>query len=259
MSTLKLCLLSTFACLTLLAYQAHAEDSLLTGSPVYQAVGDSITYGVGDGTHPGETVSTVPVTDGSKGYPNRLRQLLGISVLNQGFPGEELALGGVARIPAVVAQSKGTIVGLFEGSNDARQGTSSEEYRRALQRSVNVIRLFGKEPFLVTLPRPCCDRAFFAGGVEALSNVVRAVAAANDIRVADVELAWKTTCENADACELYNIPEGLHPNSRGYDVIAQVISAALLGVDIFSGGGASDLASALGVEESEIIVKPFEG
>jgi hypothetical protein len=74
--------------------------------------------------------------------------------------------------------------------------------------------------------------------------------------LADIARAFASTCDNLNKCQLLNVPEGLHPNTLGYDVIAQTVLATLYGIDIFSQSGASELAGALGVETSVIKVKP---
>jgi hypothetical protein len=86
---------------------------------------------------------------------------------------------------------------------------------------------------------------------------MRRLAAQNQIPYADLDLAWQTSCNNIAACDLYHLPEGLHPNSRGYDAMAQTVMAALLGIDIFSESGAQELAGALGLPVEAIVVKPI--
>ena len=55
---------------------------------------------------------------------------------------------------------------------------------------------------------------------------------------------------------MYNLPDGIHPNTRGYDAIAQTVLATLYGIDIFAAQGAADLEAALGLAAGTVIVRP---
>ena len=240
----------------LTAAEPLLEDINADGQVFYLGFGDSITYGVGDGTQPGQDVSDPPRTDGSMGYVARIGTWLGIPVRNAARPGEHLTTSGILRFAAVVQGSSADVVGVLEGVNDAFDRATPSEYDMAYQRIVNVTLALGKRPLLITEPVPCCSHQGLKPYASMGSNQVRAVAARNELPYADVELAWSTTCENKASCELLCRPDGLHPNSKGYDVIAQVVAAALLDIDIFAEGGAKQLEDALGWPAGTVIVKP---
>lgn len=220
------------------------------------AFGDSITFGVGDGVEPGEFVEIAPQTDGRVGYPLRVEGLYGISVENRGIPGEELAKGGVERFVSVVSASKADVVVILEGFNDSLFRVDRGTYSRLLQKLINATVALGRTPVLATLQTPCCNHAGREPFIDSYSSVVQELAFINDLRVADLDRAWRTTCRNKVECELFNLPEGLHPNKRGYDVMAQTILAALLGIDVFAIDGASQLEGALGLPAGSVLVKP---
>ncbi len=209
------------------------------------AFGDSITYGVGDAS-------------GLSGYPTRVSTLLGIPVTNVGDPGEILTVDGVNRFPSVLATSSADAVLILEGVNDAVHRIDSAEVRRTYQRLVNVAQVLGKSPILMTLPKPCCDHGALSPFTESYSAEVKDIAALNGLSYVDLERAWNSTCQNKNECELYNLPEGLHPNATGYDVLGQTIAASMLGINIFGIDGAKDLEDALGLAEGSVIVKPDE-
>lgn len=218
--------------------------------------GDSLTFGVGDGTSPGAFVEEAARTDGTLGYPSRLVDF-GVGVVrNAGVPGEELTQEGINRVPSVLLGSDADYIVILEGTNDSFFRRSSGEVRSALQQAVNVSRALGFNTVLMTLPPPCCDRASLAPFISIYNLVIREVAFANELPLADLETAWLTTCQDPISCELYNLPEGLHPNSLGYDVISQVALAAIAGVDIFSENGAVELESLFGLEPGTVIVEP---
>ncbi len=204
--------------------------------------GDSITAGVGD-------------SQGLGGYPKRLGNYLGIPVSNRGISSERLITDGQARFPSVMLSSSADIVVILEGANDAIFRESSSDYERALQRVINVATALGKKVVLGAPQRPCCNKGARGPFTDAYAGVVRKLSIINDAPLADFDLAWRTTCKNKNACELYVLPEGLHPNRTGYDVMAQVVSAALLGIDIFAPSGAAELEGALNLPKGSVIVK----
>ncbi len=240
---------------------SYAQESILSdangdGTITYLAFGDSITYGVGDGTIPGEEVTEIPKTDGTLGYPQRIKNLFSIAVRNRGVPGEVLYDNGISRFPKTVVGSDADVVGIMEGANDARYEVTPDEYERLLQKAINIARASGKTPLVFTVTPSCCDHVGLLGATRAYSDVARDLSQLNGVALADVEHAWDTTCSALDGCELFNLPEGLHPNTKGYDVIAQTAAAALLGINVFGPGGAAELESALGLGPGTVVVKP---
>ena len=220
------------------------------------ALGDSITFGVGDGTEPGEFIEEAPSTDGGSGYPARLETILGMLVDNEGIPGEELIVGGFSRTPTFLANSSADIVIFFEGSNDALNQRDPIGFRRAYQRMLNTSRALGKVSILVTITPTCCDRAGRTPFINALNNAIFDLAGSNGVRVADVARAYRTTCGDIEQCPLLSLPEGLHPNSVGYDAISQTILATFAGIDIFSPAGAQELETAFNLLPGSVVVSP---
>ena len=221
------------------------RDTNGDGVVSYLGFGDSITFGVGDTEYP---------TGG--GYVLRLGQLLGIQAINKGVPGEELLAAGVYRFPEVVAATSADVVSVMEGTNDAVKRADSLLMRHAYQRTINIARARGKEILLMTLPSPTAEHAATGPFTDSYSYISADVAKVNDIRLVDFRRAWLTTCVDRVECELYNLPEGLHPNGQGYVVMAQTLAAAILGIDIFAADGAGNLEAALGLEPGTVIVKP---
>lgn len=212
------------------------------GSVSIVAFGDSITAGVGD-------------SSGLGGYPKRLGNYLGVPVVNRGISSERLITDGQARFPSVMLSSSADIVVILEGANDAVFRESSSDYQKALQRVINVAVALGKKVVLGAPQRPCCNKGARAPYTDAYAEVVRKLSIINDAPLADFDLAWRTTCKNKNSCELYVLPEGLHPNKTGYDVMAQVSAAALLGINVFAPNGATELEEALNLPKGSVIVK----
>ena len=216
------------------------------------AFGDSITAGVGDGRRSGDEIAPATATTG---FPARLETLLGLPVSNSGLPGEEIATSGVERVLSVLASQTPDYLIITEGTNDAVKQLGSEAYRDSLQRIINVARAQGVQVVLQTLPPPCCEHSSLTIFTESYSNLIAELGVVNSLAVSDVERAWITSCSSLLSCDLYNLPEGLHPNSRGYDVISQTLAATMVGIDIFAPTGAKELEDALGLASGSVIVK----
>jgi len=227
----------------LMAQDLSLSDLNGDGAVSVLCIGDSLTRGIGDGASKG-------------GYPGRLSALLGVPFINSGIPGEELTEDGSRRIPNVLLSTNADSVLILEGANDAVRQIDTDTYRADLQKMVNVAYALDRSAVLMTLPEPTGEHESIAPITAAYSSIVRETAALNGTSFVDLERAWKTTCQNKTACELYNLPEGLHPTAVGYDVMAQTVAATLLGIDIFQDGGAADLEGALGLPEGSVLVKP---
>lgn len=226
-----------------------AQDINSDGVVRVLSFGDSLTFGVGDGDITAE--SSV-----KGGYPNRAELLLGFPFDNFGQPGEELTDGGSDRLLSLLQNSIDDYVLILEGANDAYRGVAAETYRSSLQRAINAASVLGKLPVVMTPPLPCCEHGAQVADTVRYISQVQAVAVANDLPLVDLDRAWRTTCDSIGECDLYNLPQGLHPNAKGYDVIAQTVAARFLGIDIFASDGASQLEQALGLPAGTVLVKP---
>jgi len=199
------------------------------GAVTVVAFGDSITYGVGDGGNPGDYVDEIDRSGEPRGYPKRLSAAISAGVSNGGSPGERFLYDGFERlIPFIIGGDVDTVI-FMEGSNDAVHRIEGRDYRIALQRSINVARAEGKNILLNTLPPPVALRSSLALYTTLYSSIIRDLGVINSVSVADIEQRFRETCPDLDNCRLYNIPEGLHPNTAGYDAISQVVAEALGG------------------------------
>jgi lysophospholipase L1-like esterase len=202
---------------------AQAQSNVL-------AFGDSITYGVGDGLAPGSYVDEILESGPPRGYPQRLSSSSGGAVSNAGEPGERISTSGVYRLPGLVVGSDVDTVIIMEGVNDAIERTEGRQFRSALQRMINVVRAEGKQVIVATLPQPVASRQALAPYTHLYSAIVRDLSAANDVAMADIEKVFADSCASEiNPCDLYNLPEGLHPNTKGHDAIANEMQSVLNG------------------------------
>ncbi len=220
---------------TMLARCSHAQEGDLLGdvtgdgSVTVLAFGDSITYGVGDGGNPGDYVETIEDSGEPRGYPKRLSATISAGVNNAGSPGERFLYDGFRRLMSFIIGGDVDTVVFMEGANDAVHRIEGREYRIALQRAINATRAEGKNILLNTLPPPVALRSSLAPFTTLYSSIVKDLGVLNSVAVADVEQKFRESCPDLDSCQLYNLPEGLHPNSAGYNAISKVVSEALGG------------------------------
>lgn len=226
------------------------------GMVTIDAFGDSITRGVGDGTSPGEVVEDASRPVGEAGYPLRLELSLGLPVSNLGDPGERLSREGLVRFINSIPARKPDIVIVSGGSNDAIDQINPSDFFRSVQTMINVARASGVTPVLASAPPSCCDASGFTPFIEAYDQEFRNLAVINDVPLADIGKGYSNTCRSLNTCFLLNRPEGLHPNSEGYDVSAEIIMATLLGIDLFAPDGPALLEQALDLPEGSIKTQP---
>ncbi len=220
------------------------------------AFGDSITRGIGDFTPVGARVTdNATRPSGEAGYPLRIENKLHISVSNLGWPGEYAVPNGLYRFAATIPSKNVDIVIMAEGTNDALLMTNPGEYYHNMQAMINIARASGKTPVIATLTPTTQVHRYQEPWILAYDKTVRELASCNEISLADVLHAYENTCRIND-CYLLNLPEGLHPNTAGYDVMSEVIMAALLQIPLFSPEGPAQLEAALGLPAGSVRTKP---
>ncbi|MGH7896767.1 MAG: SGNH/GDSL hydrolase family protein, partial [Candidatus Binatia bacterium] len=199
------------------------EDLDGDGEVFVIAFGDSITRGVGDGAR-GDTVP--PLATG--GYPARLQRLVGVPVLNFGVPGEQTAQGR-ARLPKVLQATRTDYVILLEGVNDVEHRLDGDAIRN-LQGMIDSVFQSGAMPIVGTLTPTCCDHRNTAPESRILrfNDTLRAMAESQSVPVIDFHTAFgpDPTIGFDPASGSIHVPEGLHPTSPGYDLMAATAAEA---------------------------------
>ena len=184
------------------------------------AFGDSITEG-----HSSRT----------GGYPPKLSSLLNGNgkpsvVVNRGISGEKTP-GGLSRFDSVLASFPADIILIMEGTNDIRGGLSVETTRHNLQAMIDKAKAAGVKPVLATLTPS--DRAGSTTLIPQTWNpMIISLASSNGIKLADQYAAIHGVWGSATA-------DGLHPNDRGYQIVADTWYATIGGM-ISSTGAVSN-------------------
>jgi len=219
------------------------------------AFGDSLTRGVGDFNAPNQEIEEVSIPSQEAGYPLRIELLAGVGVSNRGEPGESLDADGVERFAQLIPATRPDVVIIGGGSNDAREPVGTFEFSTDIQTMINIAQFVGARPVLQTIPPVCCERSFLQGPIDLYNQRIQLLAVVNQIPIADHVRSFRTLCP-ANDCELLNRPEGLHPNSLGYDVMGETLIATMLGLDLFTLDGQAQLAEALNLPEESFNVIP---
>ena len=195
MSASRLVLLAL--ALTFTACGERPKLERLPASAVVLAFGDSLTFGTGAAE--------------AESYPAQLESLIGRRVVRAGVPGEVTAQA-LERLPAALEEHAPRLLILCIGGNDflRRLGNAQAErnvramVQLAKSRGINVLLIGTPEPGL--LPSP---PAFYA-------------AVAKDLGVPYEEGVITEVLKDAS---LKSDP--IHPNARGYRVIAERLAARL--------------------------------
>ena len=219
------------------------------------AFGDSITRGTGDRNPPYAEIDSVEHMFSEAGYPKRVEKMLNIPVDNYGNPGESLVEDGMRRFLYSIRHHAPDVAIISEGTNDARYRADTSKIYNCLQTMINVASYYNTFPVLMNLAPTCCDHSGQYPYIKEYNNVYKAVALTNDITLANISHAFSNIC-NSSRCYLLNLPEGLHPNIEGYNIMAEVVAAALLGIDIFAPEGPTFLDQALGRAPGTAKTKP---
>lgn len=200
---------------------AQINDNNGDGQISILAFGDSITYGVGSNGLGEDRFQCV------YGYPEYLSEKLGITVDNRGVPGELLTDGGSERFINLVKKGTYDLALIMEGVNDAVFQVLPSAISRELQTIINVAIYHNVEPVLFTLPQPMSQ--FKHPWVAAYNQEITKLAYINGLRYVDLEVIWSEHGCNDSVCDYYNVPEGLHPNPQGYQLIAESVYEVLMG------------------------------
>lgn len=237
MQRLFLFILICLPTLSLSAQELSLQDQNGDGLVTLIGFGDSITTGVGDGIPAGVRMDTASDIIGP-GYLQRISQLLGIQTGNYGRRGELFTTSGMYRLVSVLNSTSADYYSVMEGANDGTFQASPTTYRIGMQKIINVASSLNKQLILMTLPPTCCNHGSSTERLAEYSTITRTLSTINSVALVDIEQSWLNTCAGSVRCTLLNLPEGLHPNSKGYDFIGQMLVAALTGIDLLTSEGA---------------------
>lgn len=160
----------------------------------------------------------------SRGYPVRLKEKISLPIVNLGWPGSTTA-GGLSRIDRVLEASPQAVVIEFTG-NDAAQGRSRQEVEEAYERIVAACREAGAEVILIEVPRGYITDPYL--GLE------RRLARKYDLELIPDTILRRLWLSGPvlppgswTSGPYLTESDGIHPNQRGEDYLAQQVAARL--------------------------------
>lgn len=198
------------------------QDVNQDGQILLMAFGDSITAGVGDGAS--ETDWPRP-----GGYPLRLQNDLGLTVFNEGNPGERTS-DGVPRLREVLAEKNPDYVILLEGANDVEDGHADRALTN-IQTMLNDIFGAGAQPLLGTITPSCCNHQNMLpqSAIFSYNDQLRTIAGNDSVPLIDFYAALAGGPEVPYPVDgspgFIHVPEGLHPTPDGYDLMSNAAAA----------------------------------
>jgi lysophospholipase L1-like esterase len=169
----------------------------LPADAVILAFGDSLTFGTGAAEE--------------ESYPAQLEQLIGRRVVRAGVPGEVTA-HALARLPAELDAHSPRLLLLCIGGNDFLRRTGTAQAEQNVRAMVKLARNRGIGVLLIGTPEPgllLTPPAFYAGIAEEFDLIYEGEVIAEVLR----DAALKS--------------DPIHPNARGYRLIAERLATAL--------------------------------
>jgi acyl-CoA thioesterase I len=187
--------------LACLAFAAACGDAPklapLAPDAVVLAFGDSITYGTGASER--------------ESYPAQLERLIGRTVVRAGVPGE-VSAQALARLPDALEEHRPRLLVLCIGGNDFLRNLGKAQVAANVQTMVAVARQRGIDVVLIGTP----ERGFAVTPPSFYAEIAEQLG---------VPYEGKVIGEILRNSEFKSDP--IHPNARGYRLIAERVAALL--------------------------------
>jgi lysophospholipase L1-like esterase len=175
----------------------RAQLERLAPDAVILAFGDSLTYGTGAAE--------------DESYPAQLEKLIGRRVVRAGVPGEVTAQA-LARLPAALEEHAPRLLLLCIGGNDFLRRLGNPQAEKNVREMVQLAQSRGVAVLLIGTPEPglaVSPPAFYAGIAE------------------DYRLPYEGAIIGEVLKDRSLKADPLHPNARGYRLIAERLAETL--------------------------------
>lgn len=163
------------------------------------ALGDSITAGSA-------------LDNYSQCYIPKLAGMLQKTIVNEAIPGSETGVG-VDRVHPLLDDTQPGFLLILYGINDLIMGYDEATAVNNLRTMIRAAKDNKTVPIIATLTPVMGGYVSLVSSVQRMNGDIRQMAAEEDVRVADLENAM-------DWDPAYMLPDGLHPNEPGNDVMA---------------------------------------
>jgi lysophospholipase L1-like esterase len=171
--------------------------SRLPADGVVLAFGDSLTFGTG--------------ANDEESYPAQLEKLIGRRVVRAGVPGEVTAQA-LERLPGALEEHAPRLLLLCIGGNDFLRRIGNQQAESNVRAMVKLARGRGVEVLLIGTPEPgliVSPPAFYAGIAKEFGLIYEAGVITDVLKDASLK------------------SDQIHPNAKGYRVIAERLAAGL--------------------------------
>lgn len=195
MAVLRLCLV--LALVSCASCGERPKLERLSNDAVILAFGDSLTFGTG--------------ASEDESYPAQLESLIGRRVVRAGVPGE-ITSQALARLPAALDEHSPQLLLLCIGGNDFLRRTGNAQAEQNVRAMVKLAKSRGVDVMLIGAPEPgltVTPPAFYAGIAQEFRLLYEAGVIGEVLRDATLK------------------SDPIHPNARGYRVIAERVAAVL--------------------------------
>ncbi len=169
----------------------------LAPDAVVLAFGDSLTFGTGAAE--------------AESYPAQLERIIGRKVVREGVPGE-VSAQALARLPAALDQHQPKLLVLCTGGNDFLRNLRQAEVAANLRRMIALARSKGSEVLLIGTP----EKGLLVTPPKFYAEIAKELG---------IPYEGKVIGEILRNAELKSDP--IHPNARGYRLMAERIAALL--------------------------------
>ena len=191
---------SLIICLILFSIACGQKTSIqpLNSTATILAFGDSLTYGTG--------------TNRESSYPAVLQEITGLTVINEGIPGDTTE-DGLQRIDKALAEYTPALVLLCLGGNDFLHKYPRQSTRDNLISLINIIRQNGSQVALIAVP----ELGIFINDAELYADIAKQLQVPLLEDVLSDYLSDRTLKSDA-----------IHLNTEGYRQLAESIKHFLV-------------------------------
>lgn len=174
--------------------ESNTHISKLDGDSIVLAFGDSLTFGIGSPKH--------------HDYPSLLSDIINISVINKGVPGE-LSKQGLERLPTLLDKYQPDLVILIHGGNDLLRKLPQSDLKNNLLEMVYAIKSRAIDVVILGVPTPNL--------LLKSANIYEEVAYETNIPI-NIKLLPDILSDRSLKSDI------VHPNSKGYLVLAEGVA-----------------------------------
>ena len=185
----------------LVACSSQPQLPKLSANAVILAFGDSLTYGTG--------------AQRNHTYPAVLAKLSGFKVINAGIPGE-VTREGLARLPQVLEDVQPELMILCHGGNDLIRKTGEQAAAANLRAMIQLAQQQGISVILIAVPKPTVllsEPEFYMQIAEEFNIPILTGVLPKILRKASMK------------------SDMIHPNSKGYQLLAESLYALMIEVN----------------------------